>query len=70
MKDRLFGDNKKYDDPINWEDIAMDIFNFLKKPSVLITIALISILIMMSLQYDSLQREFKGLSKKLQFEQK
>ena len=70
MLGRFLGSQKKRDgDDVNWEEIAMDIFNFLKKPSVLISLALLSILIMMTLQYNSLQREFRELSHKLKVEQ-
>jgi hypothetical protein len=50
MIGRFFGSQKKRDgDEVNWDEIAMDILNFLKKPSVLISLALLSILIIMTL---------------------
>jgi hypothetical protein len=55
MIGRFIGSQKKRDgDEVNWEEIGMDIFNFLKKPSVLISLALLAILMMMSIQYNSL----------------
>ena len=54
----------------SWQEILKDISEFFKKPSVLIAILLISILFMITIKYDNMQRELQLLQAKVESDEK
>lgn len=49
----------------SWQEFAADSLEFLRKPSVLLTIILLSVVIILAWQYDAMQREFKLLTQQI-----
>jgi len=54
----------------SWQEVVKDVADFFKKPSVVIALLLITILFIITMKYDNMQRELQLLKSKIDSDEK